>query len=248
MKQISKITKQAGRKSATIVGALSFLLVGGAHAQTFTIETLQADGSNLKTNSIVSDSANFAWSFDNNGGTQTVNGITFQEGKSAAISNASVNFRIDQAGANGPYTGSFATVMNEFADSDTPSSGSIDLEIDSLSVGQDYRLQMLHDTKFDTPNNNKRQMRVDYLGTNSFGGTAIASSATFETDGPDLGALSIFEWTAGANTERWEIVAENGRANFQGAVLQAVPEPSAVALLMGLGSLTFVALRRRRNG
>ena len=215
------------------------LAVSTASAQ-FSVDTLTADGSNIDTSGVIS--TEWAWSLDNGSGTQTVNGIVFSEAAPTDASLSGFQGGVN-TGAGGNYTGDMANVMDEFRVSGGSGVGGfLRVTLNNLTVGETYRLQMLHDTT----NTGTRESQVNFIGDNAFGGTIIESSSVFTTTDADLGKLSKYEWTPSATTQRFEIEAVAGRSQFNGAVLQQIPEPGAAAALFGIGALAAVALRRRQ--
>jgi hypothetical protein len=103
-------------------------------------------------------------------------------------------------------------------------SGSVStITIPGLTVGQEYRLQMI---SFGSSN----------AGINVEGDGAVWSNSN---------SLFTADWVA-ADTQADIVITRIGdEVNFNGYALHAIPEPSA-ALLGGLGALAL--LRRRRNG
>ena len=207
------------------------LAVSTASGQTFTTETLQADGSNITTSGVQSTFG--AWSIDGGSGTTTLNGIDFTE-----TDGSEGNFKLGGiaggvetlTGTNStlPYTGNMASLMEEHRVSKGSGvGGALNVSMENLTVGQDYRLQMLHDRGSDDT------LRIDFFG-NDFSNSVVATSGEFTVAGPGEGVLSTFEWTAGNATQRWKIAAVSGRGQLNGLVVQAIPEPATYGMMGGL--------------
>ena len=221
------------------------------------VTTLTSDGSNIDTSGVIDTPFAFNIDHDSDPDDATVNGILFtgfpgsQSPAPVSVTSGMLtitdNDTLEDAtgatnGTGDDYNTSFSIIMDEYYQTsgsgamNNPDFGPIVIAIDSLTVGQPYRLQMLHDTEVES---DRGQKMIFDNGT----GTPI-ESAEFFTSRDALGKISSIDFVASQTTHEFEVFATDGRGQLNGIVLQTViPEPASVALL-GLGGLMMLPRRR----
>lgn len=182
----------------------------------------------------------FAWDTNGNGVTDPiVNGITFNKVQPGSVSfsgNFSTNI-VDHVATSGLYgsNAAMAELMDSFTANNGDGQGTV-MTISGLSIGQQYRIQMLHH-QVATAGTRDMEVHFGTLGTDPGSGAFSAAG--------NNGRIVTITFDATATSQSFFIRAGgNDRTVLNGAVLFAVPEPSA-ALLGGLGVLAM--LRRRRD-
>lgn len=189
-------------------------------------------GANIDTG-IIATTGTLVYAENTGGSAQTFDGINFNAGTINFGGTANVFFATQSQLVRDGTFGS-AGVANTV----TLGTGSLP----TLTIGQEYQVQLLVFDGRNTTGQAGRYIRVD--GTNM---GVYANGVTGVTWGPGLLVTGTF--VADATTQSFTMEAFNANNTSAGGqlnalVLHAIPEPS-VALLGGLGVLGL--LRRRRN-
>jgi hypothetical protein len=249
------VSKRLFATLASSAAALTLTVSPALAAPTFNVESLSTDGSELDTSNVQQEL--FAW--NTGGGTNTFGGITFQgslsgtyvTSGSATNPSGSTNTAV---GDSGPWDG---TVMDSNATSENASNSStlangpsrIAFEsLINLTDGQRYRVQTLHLREFDEKFFDMYLADVSGQAIDSISETPLGSIST-GLGGGSGAKLATVEFTASGTSQAVSFVPQGtggNRATLSGIVVQAIPEPSAAALMAIGGGLVLARTRRQR--
>lgn len=178
-----------------------------------------------------------AWDVnDNDVGTPIVNGIPFGNTQPAFITIFGFpGIATDASATEAHYNPSMADIMGDLLGTGIGVGG--DVVLSGLTIGQLYQVSFLHHQDIDS--NPQRDMEVHF-------GTAITDPGTGAfAVGDNVGYLSTFTFTADAASQNFFFrPGGNDRAILNAVIVQTVPEPSSVLLLV-LGGLGVVCVSRR---
>lgn len=154
--------------------------------------------------------------------------------------NQSANFAASYSNNTGLDTLFRAGFPTDTLDND----GSVDISLTGLTVGTEYRLQLLH---FQPPNVNpaSRQMILQNADDTT---NSSAVYSYFDDSGVFRAANMTVTFTAASSELNLNLLAAGGgtnRAVLNGVVLHAIPEPAHYAAIFGALALVGVFLRRR---
>ncbi len=178
-----------------------------------------------------------AWDVnDNDAGTPIVNGIPFSGTQPSFITISGFPATVVDWGNNvAHYDSTMADIMGDMVGTNVNVGGNVLLN--GLVIGQLYQVTFLHHQ--DINQSDGRDMEVHF-------GTSIGDPGTGAFSvGNDMGYISIFEFTADSASQNFFLrPGGNDRAILNAVIVQTVPEPTAILLLV-LGALGVVCVTRQ---